>query len=363
MPEADVQLIGVTKRFGSVTAVNSIDLEVYRGEFLSVIGPSGCGKTTTMRLVAGLDQPDAGQILIRGRRMDGVPPYQRNVGLVFQSFALFPHLNVLENVAFGLRMRKEPPQRRREKSLKALRAVGMESLAQRSIEQLSGGQKQRVALARALVVEPALILLDEPLGSLDAKLRIEMQSELKSLQRQMGITFIHVSHNQGEALVMADRIAVMNEGRFEQISLPLTIYRQPQTRFVAEFVGRNNLFEGEIIEALDGIVRVQTPHGAFAAAADGEAKVGQRAIFVVRADLMRPVPAANANGAENAISGVIKGMEYAGSVVLIILDLGGGQELKVEQHESLGRGEGAPRHGASLAVRWKATDAYLLPTT
>ena len=253
MPEADVQLIGVTKRFGSVTAVNSIDLEVYRGEFLSVIGPSGCGKTTTMRLVAGLDQPDAGQILIRGRRMDGVPPYQRNVGLVFQSFALFPHLNVLENVAFGLRMRKEPPQRRREKSLKALRAVGMESLAQRSIEQLSGGQKQRVALARALVVEPALILLDEPLGSLDAKLRIEMQSELKSLQRQMGITFIHVSHNQGEALVMADRIAVMNEGRFEQISLPQTIYRQPQTRFVAEFVGRNNLFEGEIVEARDGI--------------------------------------------------------------------------------------------------------------
>ena len=189
--------------------------------------------------------------------MDGVPPYQRNVGLVFQSFALFPHLDVLENVAFGLRMRKEPAQGRREKSLKALRAVGMESLAKRSIEQLSGGQKQRVALARALVVEPALILLDEPLGSLDAKLRIEMQSELKSLQRQMGITFIHVSHNQGEALVMADRIAVMNEGRFEQISLPLTIYRQPQTRFVAEFVGRNNLFEGEIIEARDGIVRVQ----------------------------------------------------------------------------------------------------------
>src|SRR5262249_14626985 len=210
-------LIGVTKRFDSVTAVNAIDLEVYRGEFLSVIGPSGCGKTTTMRLVAGLDQPDAGQILIRGRRMDGLPPYQRNVGLVSQSLALCPHLNGLENVAFGLRMRKEPPQRRREKSRKALRAVGMESLAQRSIEQLSGGQKQRVALARALVVEPALILLDEPLGSLDAKLRIEMQSELKSLQRQMGITFIHVSNNQSEALVMADRIAVMNESRFEQI--------------------------------------------------------------------------------------------------------------------------------------------------
>src|SRR5262249_43139278 len=186
MPEADVQLIGVTKRFGSITAVDALDLEVYRGEFLSIIGPSGCGKTTTMRLVAGLDQPDSGHILIRGRRMEGVPPYQRNVGLVFQSFALFPHLNVLDNVAFGLRMRKESLQHRESKSLKALRAVGMEGLARRGVEQLSGGQKQRVALARALVIEPALILLDEPLGSLDAKLRIEMQSELKSLQRQMG---------------------------------------------------------------------------------------------------------------------------------------------------------------------------------
>ena len=249
MPEADVQLIGVTKRFGSVTAVNSIDLEVYRGEFLSVIGPSGCGKTTTMRLVAGLDQPDAGQILIRGA------PNGRRAAVSTQRR---PRLSIVCPVpapqcAGERRLRPAHAQgaaeRRREKSLKALRAVGMESLAQRSIEQLSGGQKQRVALARALVVEPALILLDEPLGSLDAKLRIEMQSELKSLQRQMGITFIHVSHNQGEALVMADRIAVMNEGRFEQISLPQTIYRQPQTRFVAEFVGRNNLFEGEIVEA------------------------------------------------------------------------------------------------------------------
>jgi spermidine/putrescine transport system ATP-binding protein len=363
MPEADVQLIGVTKRFGSIIAVDALDLEVYRGEFLSIIGPSGCGKTTTMRLVAGLDQPDVGQILIRGRRMEGVPPYQRNVGLVFQSFALFPHLNVLENVAFGLRMRKEPLERRESKSFKALRAVGMESLARRSVEQLSGGQKQRVALARALVVEPALILLDEPLGSLDAKLRIEMQSELKSLQRQMGITFIHVSHNQSEALVMADRIAVMNEGRFEQIGPPQAIYQQPQTRFVAEFVGRNNIFEGQVIQARNGTVRVQTPHGAFAAAADGSVMVGRKATFVVRADLMRPVATPSTNSAENTISGVIKGLEYAGSVVLMVLDLGDGRELKVEQHESLSRGETAPRHGASVTVRWTANDAYLLPTT
>jgi spermidine/putrescine transport system ATP-binding protein len=362
MPEADVQLIGVTKRFGSTTAVDALDLEVYRGEFLSIIGPSGCGKTTTMRLIAGLDQPDVGHILIRGRRMEGVPPYQRNVGLVFQSFALFPHLNVLENVAFGLRMRKEPLARREGKSFKALRAVGMESLARRGVEQLSGGQKQRVALARALVIEPALILLDEPLGSLDAKLRIEMQSELKSLQRQMGITFIHVSHNQSEALVMADRIAVMNEGRLEQIGPPQAIYQQPRTRFVAEFVGRNNIFEGQVIRAGNGTVRVQTPHGDFAAAADDGVMVGQKATFVVRADLMRQVAAPSANSAENTISGVIKGLEYAGSVVLMVLDLGDGQELKVEQHESLSRGETAPRHGAGVTVRWTANDAYLLPT-
>jgi spermidine/putrescine transport system ATP-binding protein len=362
MPEADVRLIGVTKRFAGVTAVDSVDLEVYRGEFLSVIGPSGCGKTTTMRLIAGLDQPDAGQILIRGQRMEGVPPYRRHVGLVFQSFALFPHLDVLQNVEFGLRMRREASQARKEKSLRALRAVGLEDLALRRIEQLSGGQKQRVALARALVVEPALILLDEPLGSLDAKLRIEMQSELKSLQRQMGITFIHVSHNQGEALVMADRIAVMNVGRFEQIGVPQEIYKEPHTRFVAEFVGRNNIFEGQVTDVADGIVRIRTEQGTFAVVSrNRNLTVNQKATFVVRADLMRTSATDRPKG-ENMISGVIKGLEYAGSVILVVLDLGEGRELKLEQHESLSQGEAAPRHGAQLTVAWTAADSYLLPT-
>jgi spermidine/putrescine transport system ATP-binding protein len=360
--EADVRLQGVSKRFGSVIAVDSVDLDVYHGEFLSVIGPSGCGKTTTMRLIAGLDQPDSGQIVIRGQRMEGVPPYRRNVGLVFQSFALFPHLSVIGNVEFGLRMRGEPSAEREKKALKALRAVGMEDLAKRTIEQLSGGQRQRVALARALVVEPALILLDEPLGSLDAKLRIEMQSELKSLQRQMGITFIHVSHNQGEALVMADRIAVMNEGRFEQIDAPQIIYNEPKTRFVAEFVGRNNLFEGKVTGVADGRVRVETPHGTFAVAVAGrKVAPGQNATFVVRADLMHTV-SEDSPAKENTISGVIKGLEYAGSVILIVLDLGDGEELKIEQHESLSQGESAPRHGLRLTVTWSAADGHLLPT-
>jgi spermidine/putrescine transport system ATP-binding protein len=362
VPEADVRLAGVTKRFGSTVAVNAVDLEVYRGEFLSVIGPSGCGKTTTMRLIAGLDQPDEGQILVRGQRMEGVPPYRRNIGLVFQSFALFPHLDVLANVAFGLRMRGEAPAEREQKALRALRVVGMEPLSRRRIDQLSGGQKQRVALARALVVEPALILLDEPLGSLDAKLRIEMQSELKSLQRQMGITFIHVSHNQGEALVMADRIAVMNEGRFEQIATPQAIYKEPHTRFVAEFVGRNNILEGQVVGPANGRIHVETAHGRFAVDARGRAiSAGQRVTFVVRADLMRS-GAAESERAENVISGVIKGLEYAGSVVLMVLDLGEGRELKVEQPESFSQGEAAPRHGASVTVTWRPADAYLLPT-
>lgn len=359
--EASVRLLGVSKRFGSVTAVDDVDLDVFSGEFLSVIGPSGCGKTTTMRLIAGLDQPETGEIIIRGLHMEGIPPYQRNIGLVFQSFALFPHLNVIKNTEFGLRMRGKSPREREEKALNALRQVGMEELAWREIDQLSGGQRQRVALARALVVEPALILLDEPLGSLDAKLRIEMQSELKSLQRHMGITFIHVSHNQGEALVMADRIAVMNEGRFEQIDSPETIYNEPQTRFVAEFVGRNNIFDGQVSRLSDGLAKVETAQGEFLVNAGGRSlATGQAVTFVVRADLMRPRLGAETVG-ENSITGVVKGLEYAGSVILVVLDLGDGRELKMEQHESLSRGRSALRHGARFTVDWSADDCHLLP--
>ena len=229
--EADVRLQDVTKRFDDVTAVDRVTLDVYRGEFVSIIGPSGCGKTTTMRMIAGLDQPDAGEVIIRGPAMQGVPPYERNVALVFQSFALFPHLDVLGNVEFGLRMRGVAQAERRERGADVpCETVGYGGFERRRVGQLSGGQRQRVALARALVVEPALILLDEPLGSLDARLRIEMQSELKSLQQQLGITFIHVSHNQGEALAMADRIVVMNEGRFEQVDTPQRRSTAPRAR-------------------------------------------------------------------------------------------------------------------------------------
>lgn len=362
MLDVDVQLIEVTKRFENVTAVDRVSLEVRHGEFISLIGPSGCGKTTALRLIAGLEQPDSGQIVIKGRHMEGVPPYERNIGLVFQSFALFPHLDVQRNVEFGLRMRGEQPGQRAKKALRALATVGMETLTRRRIDQLSGGQKQRVGVARALVTEPAVVLLDEPLGSLDAKLRIEMQSELKLLQRQMGITFIHVSHNQSEALAMADRIAVMNDGRFEQVGSPFEVYNKPRSRFVAEFVGRNNIFEGEVLAAGgNGTVTVQTTLGTFVI--DAHTRVphkGQKVSFVVRADLMRPLGQEGGGGGENRLAGVLRGLDYAGSTVLVELESRTGDELKLEMHE-LAFNQLALRHGSEVQVTFKPSEAYLLP--
>ena len=356
MDQFDVQLDGVTKRFGDLTAVDRVSLAVRSGEFVSVIGPSGCGKTTTMRLIAGLEQPDEGTILIRGRHMEGVPPYERNVGMVFQSFALFPHLDVIGNVEFGLRMRQVDKRTRRERASRALKVVGLEGFERRRVNQLSGGQRQRVGLARALVVEPALILLDEPLGSLDARLRIDMQSELKALQQQLGITFIHVSHNQGEALAMADRIVVMNEGRFEQIGTPYEIYGAPRTRFVAQFVGTNNIFQGEVAARENGRLTVRTSDGTFTIAANGET---DRAVtFVVRADLVRWL--SDGEAADNELSAVVRAIEYTGSLSTISLALPSGTLVKMEQHESLLRRR-TPRHGETLRIGWGADDSFVLP--
>jgi spermidine/putrescine transport system ATP-binding protein len=358
MESYDVELRNATKRFGDVVAVDSVDLAVKTGEFVSIIGPSGCGKTTTMRMIAGLDQPDAGEVIIRGKAMQGVPPYERNVALVFQSFALFPHLDVVGNVEFGLRMRGVGKAERRERAMRALRTVGLEGFASRRIGQLSGGQRQRVALARALVVEPALILLDEPLGSLDARLRIEMQSELKSLQQQLGITFIHVSHNQGEALAMADRIVVMNNGRFEQVDPPAAIYGTPRTRFVAEFVGTNNIFDGPVTGVGDGRATVSTSAGDLVVALNGDARRREHLSFVVRADRLRWLE--DGGRADNELEAVVRAIEYTGSLSTIALSLPTGALVKMEQHESLLRHR-APRHGETLRVGWDAEDGFVLP--
>ena len=243
---ADLELVGIRREFPGFTAIENLDLHIPAGEFFALLGPSGCGKTTTLRLVAGLDEPTKGKILIGGQDVTGTKAYQRPVNTVFQSYALFPHMSILENVAFGLRQRKvaDPLAKAQE----ALELVQLSHLAQRRPAQLSGGQQQRVALARALVNRPSLLLLDEPLGALDLKLRREMQIELKAIQMEVGLTFLHVTHDQEEAMDMADIVAVMNKGRIEQMGAPEKLYDRPHTAFVAKFLGQSNLFTGQVVE-------------------------------------------------------------------------------------------------------------------
>lgn len=240
----DIELVGVTKHFKDTVAVDHVDLTVTRGAFFSLLGPSGCGKTSTLRLIAGLESPDAGEVRLRGVRVNEVPPFKRNIGMVFQGLALFPHLNVLNNVAYGLRIRRMSSAEINRRVKEYLALVGLSGFESRKIAQLSGGQQQRVALARALVTRPSVLLLDEPLGALDLKLRLQMQFELKRIHRQVGTSFVFVTHDQGEAMAMSDRIAVMAHGRIEQEGTPEEIYHTPRTPFVADFIGETNLLEG-----------------------------------------------------------------------------------------------------------------------
>jgi spermidine/putrescine transport system ATP-binding protein len=265
---AAIALDGVTKRFGSAAAVDSVTLTIEEGEFFSLLGPSGCGKTTTLRMVAGFVEPDAGSIELEGKDVTSVPANRRPVNMVFQQYALFPHMSIYDNVAFGLKMKRVPRAAHRDRVHEMLRVVELEGFESRRIRQLSGGQQQRVALARALVNRPAALLLDEPLGALDVKLRKQMQLELKRIQTELGTTFVYVTHDQDEALAMSDRIAVMNGGRVEQIGTPREMYEQPQTAFVADFIGSLNVFE----------VTVSEVSGGFATA-----KLGERQQVIVHA--------------------------------------------------------------------------------
>src|SRR5712691_6128833 len=260
-PVYDVELRAVTKRFGSLAAIDAVNLKVRRGEFLSILGPSGCGKTTTLRLIAGFEQPDEGEILIGGVDAVGTPPYKRDVNTVFQQYALFPHMSVLDNVAYGLKQRRASKPERYAKAREALELVHLTGRDKHRPAMLSGGQQQRVALARALVMNQRVLLLDEPLGSLDLKLRKEMQIELKRIQHQVGITFIYVTHDQEEALSMSDRVAVMSNGVIEQLDDPRTIYDRPLTPFVADFIGDMNFLDGEVAEAADGGFAVDAGSG------------------------------------------------------------------------------------------------------
>src|SRR5207249_1717369 len=247
-----VRLEGVVKRFGDVVAVDGVDLDVREGEFFSMLGPSGSGKTTCLRMIAGFESPTSGRIYLGGRDVSTLAPYEREVNTVFQDYALFPHMTVADNVGYGLMVRKVPRAERRRLVADALEMVRLPEFGQRKPAQLSGGQRQRVALARALVMRPRVLLLDEPLGALDLKLRKEMQIELKRIQEQVGVTFVYVTHDQGEALSMSDRVAVMSNGVIEQIDEPRAIYDRPLTPFVADFIGDMNFLAGEVVEAADG---------------------------------------------------------------------------------------------------------------
>ena len=286
----EVGLYDVTKRFANTVAVDRVTIEVSRGEFFSLLGPSGCGKTTSLRMIAGFEEPDEGRVVLSGNDIAGVAPYKRNVNTVFQSYALFPHLTVADNVAFGLKRKRTPRAEIRERVGRYLELVQLRGYDKRRPSQLSGGQQQRVALARALVNEPAVLLLDEPLGALDLKLRKQMQLELMRIQREVGVTFIYVTHDQEEALVMSDRLAVMSDGRVEQIGYPEDIYERPATRFVAGFIGTSNIIEAEIVGRVGNLLQVTSAPGdrlLVAPPPDRALRPGERVAFTVRPEKLR----------------------------------------------------------------------------
>ena len=321
-----VSLTNVSKSFNGHVAVDDVSLEIRYSEFFSLLGPSGCGKTTTLRMISGFEFPTTGRIEIDGNLVNDVPAHRRNTNLVFQQLALFPHLDVFDNIAFGLRLKRIPRREIRKRVTDILEVVGLTGLDRRRVSQISGGQQQRVAIARALVNEPAVLLLDEPLGALDLKLRMQMQVELKSLQHRVGTTFIYVTHDQSEALVMSDRIAVMSKGRVEQIGSGREIYLNPKTVFVAAFIGETNLIEGEV-RGLEGDVAVVSVDGQTTRAAHfGDLNVGQRASISVRPEALRLVRSTTASA--EGTHGVVSDVLFLGSQIRYVVNLSSGRQLK-----------------------------------
>ena len=343
MGGGEVKLVDLVKRFADVTAVAGINLEMQPGEFFSLLGPSGCGKTTTLRLIAGFERPDEGQILLDDADMAQVPPHKRNVNTVFQNYALFPHLNVFDNVAFGLRYKDVGKQEIKQKVGDSLALVRLEGMQKRRPSQLSGGQQQRVALARALILNPAVLLLDEPLGALDAKLRKALQIELKALQEEVGITFIYVTHDQEEALTMSDRLAVMSDGRVEQVGTPNEVNEEPRTTYVADFLGVSNLMDARADgPAGNGLCKVRL--GDFQLmAGQGESDARGDVRIVIRPERVG-LEAQGAAG-ENRVPGMVERVVYVGSILQVIVHLAPGQTLQAwiqNQGEGLPYGQGTP---------------------
>ncbi|MBW9095702.1 ABC transporter ATP-binding protein [Microbacterium jejuense] len=354
-----VLLSGITKRYGDQLAVDDLSLTIQPGEFISLLGPSGCGKTTTLRMIAGFEQPDAGDIRISGQSVLGQPPYRRNVNTVFQAYALFPHMTVAENVAYGLQQRKTPKAAIRTRVSEALDLVQMRRFADRKPTQLSGGQQQRIALSRALVNRPAVLLLDEPLGALDRQLREEMQLELKLLQSRLGITFVFVTHDQGEALSMSDRIAIMRHGRIEQIADADTVYARPASAYVAAFVGQQNFFTGAVaeggaaVEAPEGLVRGATAE--LAGSTRGQAAV--RPEFVrIRAE--SSAEAAGAASPVNTVRGTLLGVAHLGETMQYLVQVGDDKSIIARRPTP---DAPALSVGDAVVCSWDAANVLLFP--
>jgi spermidine/putrescine transport system ATP-binding protein len=324
----DVELQNVSKKYGKVLAVQQVSLSVEQGEFLTLLGPSGCGKTTTMRLIAGLETPTEGMIVIKGKNMTHLPPYKRDVSLMFQNYALFPHKTVFDNVAFGLKYRKTPKQERGERVERALELVHLPGIEKRYPRQLSGGQQQRVALARALVVNPAVLLLDEPLSNLDLKLRERMRVELKQIQEKVGITFIFVTHDQEEALTLSDRVAVMEDGKLIQIGSPREIYERPQTEFVARFIGQSNILFGVVQETAANQMEFITEKGMrFRWTPTSEISPGEQVAIQIRAERVHVYLRHQPVEQKLSLLGVIERVIYAGNSVFYYIQEQDGESI------------------------------------
>src|SRR3954447_15539058 len=326
MAGGEVQLVDLVKRFGEFTAVAGINLEMPPGEFFSLLGPSGCGKTTTLRMIAGFERPTEGQILLDEVDMAQTPPHKRNVNTVFQNYALFPHLTVEENVAFGLKYQKSSKEESTERVGKALELVQMSQFATRRPNQLSGGQQQRVALARALILNPKVLLLDEPLGALDAKLRKRLQIELKALQEEVGITFIYVTHDQEEALTMSDRLAVMKDGHIEQVGVPQDVYEDPETLYVADFLGVSNLMQATVVSAGTSACRVAVEGYELQTRGTSRDVTGEVKI-VIRPERIELEEHGSASD-QNRIPAMVERVVYAGSEIQVIVRAATGEALQ-----------------------------------
>jgi len=363
-PAGEILVEAVTKRFGDVTAVNDVSITIPSGEFFSMLGPSGCGKTTTLRMIAGFEAPDAGRIVLQGADVTHVPPAKRNVNMVFQAYGLFPHMTVGENVAFGPRIKKWSRDETRERVAEAIRTVRLDGFEDRRPGQLSGGQQQRVALARALVNRPAALLLDEPLGALDLKLRKEMQLELKDLQQGTGTTFVYVTHDQEEAMTMSDRIAVMNGGVVEQLATPKELYQRPASAFVAGFIGTSNLIELRVDRRDGGLLTMDLGDGQRILAVDDEPGAGagsravERATITVRPEWIKLSTGDVASRASH-VGGTVVEVVYLGSVTQLIVLLPTGERLTVHRlNDEVGAEE--PRPGQQVMLHWAAEHSYIV---